>query len=1116
MKLNMRIIGLLSVYVFVTTAYGIEDDTLNYRPKRQTDDADYIEYRIRTQNDWKSAQVLKDLVDAYGRDSGITRPRMVQVLDESRSAYDQRQLSPENPPSYLRSRPTQIIHAIMPPILLSPQLRSVFEEIDSMLPNSQAEMLKDNQRLHAIEAAIENSMRNRDASDLLSYYTRAATAIASQNPEFRAVLSGALSPSVPTDVMGKNLFELFKHDPAFEAQYRSQMVASNMGELFDQIKALGENPDNSQLQEALMERLGVITGTVLDEIKTSREQIQEGLGRVEQKIEAHTQSEVDRARAQHQEEEFKHRVRGLHAGVNVIAAVASLSGNPKLANSVSVIGTSFINTFQAVREFNKSVDLFTGTFSNILSGALLTGDVLGSVMSIAGLFMNQPSTDQLILEQLSKLGEFMAEQFNQLHQEINALHEDMREHFQRVDQRLDDIFEMTTRGFDQVLLRQDMQMTMLMNATQKLEEIHQAVTLLRSETNQGFRSQLNAPLLERLNLCLLTPEDLSETDIKEKCLNYFRTYAKDLAKDYPFMIQPSSVDSSHLPQISENLKPFPSIFQTFNYLYAIAHDMWWKQSLTQPSGGGRSVPQIAFHNPEAWATGVHFYINTIDKWQKYPGLARTDVIDELTDVGEQIQAATVNLLTAKNENLPSVVGGDALFKTIMEDGYIQAVREELPSALQTLEKEFLAQKGYEKLSILDGSSFDVASQPVPELPKISTIPPCEGFEKSSDFIYEELPVDSRFLNKLSQQARMMDYLKFGKLSVCYAFTGKYEHLGTDEEQAGISRTRVMRYGRGDVDIVDDSKSVVTRFIIEQKTVNFDVYVNFQFNDNSTPAELEHIRLIDNRKLFHQKRRTRDCRGDRAYYDDIYRGVPEITAIEPPRPLPSARILDLWTQGWDEEPSGFENTTSALWGHNISFHNTLSQEWIVPMREQFRTYMLNDLRGRGVGHLSAVFEKLETYRLWLESYLRLGLSRSLQMDDFVRSVVYGQYRLADREDFAQMWVAAALEGPDASASPFLAPLRDVERQARVSHRILADKVTDETFQGEDLQLVSYYLEELKRLKYRLPRYLQTASFVPETGGTRSSKPTFWEEEDNSSPPAPTPTPEERDYGPTFRE
>lgn len=119
---------------------------------------------------------------------------------------------------------------------------------------------------------------------------------------------------------------------------------------------------------------------------------------------------------------FDLNLRAAHSGVYLLSSFAQLGGNPKLAHEISVVGGAGIQVADAINSFSKN-----GLWS--AGGAIATGNVIGAVLSVVGLFSaGGPSPEQMILEEIGLL-----------RQELNDFRTEMHDRFDRVDAALSDL-----------------------------------------------------------------------------------------------------------------------------------------------------------------------------------------------------------------------------------------------------------------------------------------------------------------------------------------------------------------------------------------------------------------------------------------------------------------------------------------------------------------------------------------------------------------------------------------------------------------------------------------------------------------------------------------------------
>jgi len=107
--------------------------------------------------------------------------------------------------------------------------------------------------------------------------------------------------------------------------------------------------------------------------------------------------------------------------------------DPKIANEFAVVTNASIKIYDAIQGFSKLDKL------GDLGTGVLTMNMVDAALSIVGLFADQPSSEQIIMQQIAEL-----------QKQIADLRVEMNERFDIVDQKLNDILTAVDHGFQMV------------------------------------------------------------------------------------------------------------------------------------------------------------------------------------------------------------------------------------------------------------------------------------------------------------------------------------------------------------------------------------------------------------------------------------------------------------------------------------------------------------------------------------------------------------------------------------------------------------------------------------------------------------------------------------------
>ena len=132
---------------------------------------------------------------------------------------------------------------------------------------------------------------------------------------------------------------------------------------------------------------------------------------------------------------------GARSGVFLLSTFAGLLGNSAAGKAIDVVGNAAINIADAVSQYEKVISAGLGSFAETLGGIVMTGNIVGAVMSLTSLFGG--GADQAIFEELQKiskqieeLGKQMNARFDRVDTALNAIYNQLADNFSAIEQNL--------------------------------------------------------------------------------------------------------------------------------------------------------------------------------------------------------------------------------------------------------------------------------------------------------------------------------------------------------------------------------------------------------------------------------------------------------------------------------------------------------------------------------------------------------------------------------------------------------------------------------------------------------------------------------------------------------
>ncbi len=224
---------------------------------------------------------------------------------------------------------------------------------------------------------------------------------------------------------------------------------------------------------------------------------------------------------------------GANSIVYLVSTLVGLGGDKALANQISVVGSSAIQIYDAVEKFVDALPELSklGNLAVGLSGAVMTGNVVGAVMNIVSLFADQgPTPEQMVLEQIGKLQE-----------QVGRMHQQMHERFDRVEKQLDAIYGGINAIFDLVNSRFNQIANDLDGVRRDVDDIQQELarqeahlSRLGQALHEGLKEGFRQPLVEAINGAIAykarTGQNMSSAAFADY-ENKFYSWAVNFAKE---------------------------------------------------------------------------------------------------------------------------------------------------------------------------------------------------------------------------------------------------------------------------------------------------------------------------------------------------------------------------------------------------------------------------------------------------------------------------------------------------------------------------------------------------------------------------------------------------------
>jgi hypothetical protein len=356
----------------------------------------------------------------------------------------------------------------------------------------------------------------------------------------------------------------------------------------------------------------------------------------------------------------------IDAATSSVSIISTLVGfkNPKLAKQISTVGQSLIKIGDSVRSYLKTVSTLS-TLGASLSTVVMTGNVLGAVMSIVSLFGPQePPIEQTILEEIGKL-----------RQQVNELRVEMHTRFDQVDKQLNTIYTTMHERFNQIDIQLGKINGSLAEIQQSLLTLSLALNRMERNNFEYFDALGRRPLREALNGALgykqRTGLDMPYQPDFVNYENFFHTWGTVNALD-SLSAGPAQRDYSDAAVLGElNAAPLDA---NLNYLngWLVAHGM-------QPFANKRLA------SPRDWTFASRAYADLGLEWPEHFRRIDPQRQAALDAVGKDLELAMQNISTMLTPNGPQ--GNGPLFTALTS--YYNAKLEALDGALVQSEAAYV-------------------------------------------------------------------------------------------------------------------------------------------------------------------------------------------------------------------------------------------------------------------------------------------------------------------------------------------------------------------------------------------------------------------------------------------
>jgi hypothetical protein len=461
------------------------------------------------------------------------------------------------------------------------------------------------------------------------------------------------------------------------------------------------------------------------------------------------QAAQDKAEAEARAHQLK--LQAANSAVSIIATLASVK-YPERGRQISVIGQSLIKVGDSLSGWMKATaGLNAMSKLGSLSTVVMTGNVLSAVMSVISLFgPQQPTPEQMILEEIGKL-----------RQQVSELRTEMHARFDQIDRELNAIYASMNARFDQIDIKLGKISGSLAEIQESLLNLSMALNRMERNNTEYLDALGRRPLSEAINGALGYRERTGVAMLYQPDFvnyeNFFHTWGTINAFD-SLSAGPSQRDYSD-GQVLAELSAAP-LDANLNYLNG-----WLQAHGLQPFTNHR-LP-----SPRDWAFASRAYAQLGQDWPEHLRRIDPERRAALDAVGADLQQALQNISTIQTPAGPQ--GNGPLFNAL--NAYYDSKLQALDGGLAASEATFVADVQAQRSRAVPFDLYGGLDQSLapPYRPDDFSTMTCGGSGAEAS----RLPAPRHLSNMIASYNRfaLADYLGLNPLKVCvYAGWSSYD------------------------------------------------------------------------------------------------------------------------------------------------------------------------------------------------------------------------------------------------------------------------------------------------------------------------------------------------------
>lgn len=389
--------------------------------------------------------------------------------------------------------------------------------------------------------------------------------------------------------------------------------------------------------------------------------------------------------------EHKRKLEAIESSISIFSTLGGAI-DPTFGKQLKTLGEAGLKIGKAIDSWLEAV-AGKSTLDSIFSASsvVMTGNILGAVMSIVSLFGDSgPTPEQQILEEIGKL-----------RQQVNQLRTEMHSRFDRIDQELNIIYATMQDRFNQIDLQLGIINGNVLEVQRTLLDLDLKLNRMERNNFELLDAVGRRPLLEAINGGLNYQARTGQPmPFQPDFVNYenlFQTWGTIHAFD-ALATGPSQRDFSDGALLAElNALPLDA---NLNYLNS------WLQLHGVPA---LSSSRLA--SPRDWLFASRAYGQLGVEWPQHMTQIDAQRQSALTAVGTDLEQAIRNISTVNGSTGPQ--GNHQLFDTVV--GFYNGKVTTLHSKLSEIEAAYITERlGATPLVDLFGGVDQVSSYESPE------------------------------------------------------------------------------------------------------------------------------------------------------------------------------------------------------------------------------------------------------------------------------------------------------------------------------------------------------------------------------------------------------------------